>query len=280
MKNTHMGGPPVLDYSEGAAKRAALSETVQHPFTLWPAALGVTGAFAAFLFSLPVWVFITSLGGVAIGAGHLAFKFFGQQDVFVQQYFAHLHEEFENLKATRMHELAPELKRLGCKRGSQQVSQFEEKFENLRLVLSRILSEGEMTYTRFLATAETVFKSGIENLDRIITILTNLSDTDREGLRREIDEFENNKRRTGAEDRMLAALKERAKLYDDGQDEVANLLASNEEALTEIDKAGIAVGRIKTSSANSDLESAMGDLISLIRRTNVRNDAKSSGLAV
>ncbi|MFA6446019.1 MAG: hypothetical protein WCW14_02090, partial [Candidatus Paceibacterota bacterium] len=136
-------------------------------------------------------------------------------------------------------------------------------------------------YSRFLGTAELVFKSGIENLDRIITILTNLRDIDRKALEKKITALGVNIR-TNADQRTLVTLRERAKLYDDGQEEIANLLASNEEALTELDKAGIAVGKIKVSSANSgnNLDNAMADLIGLVKRTSIRNDSKSSSLTL
>ena len=36
MKKTPEGGPSELDFSDGAVRKDALAETLQHPLTLWP----------------------------------------------------------------------------------------------------------------------------------------------------------------------------------------------------------------------------------------------------
>ena len=194
----------------------------------------------------------------------------------MQQHYDALHEQFEKNKEAKSKNLARKLEDDGCSQGSDQVPQFESKFENLREVLMRVLSPTELTFGRYLSAAELVYTSGIENLERIITITTTTADINRADLGRKIDKLSARTARSDADERTLKTLKDRAKLYDDGKTEIAELLARNEEALTAIDAAGVAVGKIKGTNGNAagNLELAMGDLISLISRVNNRASAR------
>ena len=267
-----------LDFSEAAAQKAAFSETIQHPLTLMPPALAIMGAFAAGLFtaaSAPVLGLIVG-GGVVIGSANWVCRFFGGRDAYMQKHYDELHKRFEKLKADKADTLADDLKEQGCSQGSEQVAQFESKFENLRQVLERVLSPTELTFSRYLTAAELVYTSGIENLERIITITTTIADISRNELERRIVKLSARTDRASADERTLKTLKDRAKLYDDSKIEIDGLLARNEEALTAIDQAGVAVGKINSSSANAsgNLELAMGDLINLISRVNNRANVR------
>jgi len=273
MTNNATNGPNPLDFSEAAARKAALSDIIQHPLTLWPPALGLAAGLGLGVFSVvsaPAVVGIAGFGMV-VGAANWAYRFFGQSDVYMQKHYDELHEEFEALKERKIATIGSELKKLGCAEGRRQVEEFEDKFQNLSTVLRRVLSESELTFSRFQGTVELVYKSGIDNLERVVTILTNISDIDREDLGRRIDRLVGMKIKRAADTTTLATLQARAKLYDDNQEEVAGLLARNEEALTAIDQAGVSVGKVKISNGDSDnLKLAMEELTSLMQRINSR----------
>jgi len=283
MNSTPKGSQETLDFSESAVRKNAFAETLQHPLTLWPSAIGVTVAFAAGLFasvSVPV-VGLIALGGVGLGATNWAIRFFGGKDECMRKYYDRLHEQFEEMKEKKLATLEGDLKKLKCRQGYDQVSQFEEKFQNLLKVLERVLSSTELTFGRYKVTAEQVYNSGLENLDRVVTILTNINDIDREELGERIQTLQSLTARRKSEETTLTALKERARLYDESQDEVGNLLAQNEQALTAIDAAGMAAGSIrgtKSAAASGNLDGAMGDLVSLIERARGTIPAKNLSL--
>jgi hypothetical protein len=269
-------GSRQLDFSEKAARRAAFCDIIQHPLTLWPPALGTATAVGLTLFtavSAPCTASI-ALGGIALGMAHWAYRYFGRGDAFMQEHYAKLHEEFEKLKKQKSAELADDLQKLGCKQGQEQVAQFEDKFQNLLAVFRRVLSENELTFSRVMGTAEQVYRSGLDNLDRVVTLLLNIKDMDREQIRGRITVLEQKPKRTHAEDTSLKALQDQAGVIDQTVQEVDELLAANEEALATMDKAGNAAVRMKDRSATQTpreiMAEAMGLLDQMIARANSR----------
>jgi hypothetical protein len=269
-------GSRALDFSESAAQRAAFFELIQHPLTLWPPALGTATAVGLGLFGLASapWSVIIAAGGIGVGAANWAYRYFGKRDDYMQQHYAQLHEAFEKLKQQKSAELADDLKKLGCKQGQTQVAQFEDKFQNLLAVFRRVLSENELTFSRVMGTAEQVYRSGLENLERVVTLLLNTKDMDREDIAARVAALTAKPARTRADDTILKALQDQAGVYDQTTQEVEELLAANEEALATMDKAGNAAIRIKDRSASQTpreiMAEAMGLLDQMIVRANNR----------
>ena len=269
-------GSRALDFSESAARRAALFDLIQHPLTLWPPALGTATAVGLALFgiaSAPCSAAI-AVGGIGLGAVNWAYRFFGKQDAYMQAHYAELHEAFERLKKQKSAELAADLKKLGCKQGQIQVAQFEDKFQNLLAVFRRVLSENELTFSRVMGTAEQVYRSGLENLERVVTLLLNTKDMDRQDITARIAVLEAKSKRSHADETNLKALQDQAGVFDQTVEEVEELLAGNEEALATMDKAGNAAIRIKDRSASQTpreiMAEAMGLLDQMIVRANNR----------
>src|SRR5580658_7833140 len=269
-------GNRALDFSESAARKAALFDLIQHPLTLWPPALGAATAVGLGLFGIASAPFSAAIavGGIGLGAANWAYRFFGKRDAYMQEHYAELHEAFERLKKQKSAELAADLKKLGCKQGQIQVAQFEDKFQNLLAVFRRVLSENELTFSRVMGTAEQVYRSGLENLDRVVTLLLNTKDMDREDIAARLAALEAKAKRSHADDTNLKALQDQAGVYDQTVQEVEELLAGNEEALATMDKAGNAAIRIKDRSASQTpreiMAEAMGLLDQMIVRANNR----------
>jgi hypothetical protein len=267
-------GSPQLDFSEKAARRAAFFDLIQHPLTLWPPALGAAAGVGLALFGLasaPCSAAI-AVGGIGLGVANWAYRFLGQGDAYMQRHYAELHEQFERMKQQKSAELAADLKKLGCQQGQTQVAQFEDKFQNLLAVFRRVLSENELTFSRVMGTAEQVYRSGLENLERVVTLLLNVKDMDRQDIAARITALEQKPRRTHADDTNLKALQDQAGVFDQTAQEVDELLAGNEEALATMDKAGNAAIRIKDRSASQTpreiMAEAMGLLDQMIARAN------------
>ena len=266
MNKSPKDGQKPLDFSEAAARKAAFSEVIQHPLTLWPPAISIVAGVGLGMFgvvALPGMVGIAALG-LAAGSTHWALRYLGGKEAYMQKHYAELHQEFEVMKERKLATLATDLKKLGCKQGQLQVSQFEDKFQNLVAVFQRVLSEGELTYDRFVGTAEQVYRSGLDNLDRVVTLLLNVDDIDREEIRNRITALTKKAKRTGADETNLRALNDQATVFDDTQQEVEELLARNEEALATMDKAGAAAVRIKDRTASQTPQETMAEAMELL----------------
>src|SRR5580693_3639704 len=198
-------GSRALDFSESAARKAAFFDVIQHPLTLWPPALGTATAVGLTMFSIasvPCSAAIAA-GGIALGVANWVYRYLGRGDDYVQKHYAELHEQFERMKQQKSAELAADLKKLGCKQGQAQVAQFEDKFQNLLAVFRRVLSESELTFSRVMGTAEQVYRSGLDNLDRVVTLLLNIKAMDREEIGARITALEQKPKRTHADDTSL-----------------------------------------------------------------------------
>jgi hypothetical protein len=266
------------DFSEAAATKAALNETIQHPLTLWPLAVGVVGGVglgALSVVSIPVALGI-GIGGFAIGAGNWALQFFGGKAGYMQKHYAELHQEFDELKQKKAAELADELKKFKCKQGQAQVDQLEEKFQVLIDVFSRVLNPQELTYSRFMGTVENIYRSGLENLERIVVLLTSVSDIDRDEVADRIDTLTHKVKRTPADERSLAALKRQADAFDTTHRDVEDLLARNEEALATMDEAGQAALKIKDRSVSQSPKETMADAMELLSQMIARANTKQT----
>jgi hypothetical protein len=271
-------GSRPLDFSETAARRAALFDIIQHPLTLWPPALGTATAVGLTLFTAASAPCATAIavGGIAMGIANWAYRFLGRGDAYMQKHYAQLHEEFEKLKQQKTAELAADLKKLGCKQGQTQVAQFEDKFQNLLAVFRRVLSESELTFSRVMGTAEQVYRSGLENLERVVTLLLNVKDMDREDITARITVLEQKPKRTHADDINLKALQDQAGVFDQTEQEVDELLAANEEALATMDKAGNAAVRMKDRSASQTPREIMAEAMGLLDQMIVRANSRQA----
>jgi hypothetical protein len=265
-------GSPQLDFSERAARRAAFFDIVQHPLTLWPPAVGTATAVGFALFGIASGPFSAAIavGGIGVGVANWAYRFYGRGDAYMQKHYADLHEQFEKLKRQKTAELAADLKKLGCKQGETQVAQFEDKFQNLLAVFRRVLSENELTFSRVMGTAEQVYRSGLENLERVVTLLLNVKDMDRQDITERIAVLQQKPARTHADDTSLKALQDQAGVFDQTAQEVDELLAGNEEALATMDKAGNAAIRIKDRSASQTPREIMAEAMGLLDQMVVR----------
>lgn len=267
-------GVDPLVYSEAAAQKAAFSDSVQHPFTLWPTAMGVMGGVGALMFATVPIATIITLGGVTIGTANWAYRFFVKRDSNMQKYYDTLHERFEVLKSRQVRMLVNKLSELGCPEGSEQVGKFDEKIEILREILGKVLSTGELTYSRFMGTAETVFNTGIQNLGRVVNLLTSIRDIDREDLENKIKKIQKKGSLTKSDQTLLDAYQKRVSEYNSVMTEVSQLLAENEQAITAICEASTAAARIGDREAKMTPEEKMRDarelLDQMIARANSR----------
>lgn len=269
-------GPTALDFSEATARRAAFSETIQHPLTMAPAAGGLVVAVGVGLFSIvsaPAAIAI-GVGGLVIGGAHFAFRFLGGGEALMQKYYDNLHAEFKRMKDEKSAQLAQDLERLGCERGQEQVTQLEAKFNNLVAVFDRVFSRAELTYSRFVGTAEQGYRAGLENLERVVVLLTNIDDIDRTDVGRRIKMLEKKTFRTSPDEKSLAALQQQAKVFDQTQEEVEDLLAVNEEALATMDQAGAAAVRVKDRSATTTPQESMKESLDLLQEMIERANRK------
>jgi hypothetical protein len=152
-------------------------------------------------------------------------------------------------------------------KGRMQFDDVVMKFNLFREILAKKLDPGELTYARFLVSAEQVYLNTLDNLRDLVNYIKGIAaigsdyEADLVKLKKIIKPDE-------AERKQLEAFLERNVLKDRQKQKVAEILALNEEALTKIDKtiAAFSETRIRKSQANIDINTAIAELEVLAQR--------------
>jgi hypothetical protein len=166
-------------------------------------------------------------------------------------------------------ELADELKQLGVPEGAQQMQKLAPLLDNLRAVLNRRLSAGELTYGRYLGAAEQVANSVVDNLRDVDVTLRSVRSIDAEGIAARLKQLRSGGGFVREEQRReIKSLEERATLVEKQNKRVAELLAQNESALTILVDVATAVANTETEAGKTgaDAEAAMAELERLAKR--------------
>jgi hypothetical protein len=164
--------------------------------------------------------------------------------------------------------LEDELRDLGSEQSVDQLRLLGRKRDNLTEVLKRRMDAGELTYGRYLGSAQKVYEAAIRNLGEVAVSLRSVSTIDIDyidrrlaQLREDLDSGEPGLRETDT-------LQERMTLHRTQHDRVAALLAQNEAAMTVIDRTAAALADVPLGRQQSaEAEEAMERLEELAERT-------------
>jgi hypothetical protein len=152
----------------------------------------------------------------------------------------------------------------GCEaraeRAGDQILQAEQRFKLFRQLLEDKLDPSELTFSRYFGAAEQVYLSIYDRLGEVEKLLSSVS---------AIQPTELSARLASAPEGEAATLRERLKLVEAQQAKADDLLSSNEQALTHLDRANVAMTEMKTKAGMAVLghETAMLQLEDLAKRT-------------
>ena len=164
--------------------------------------------------------------------------------------------------------LESDLKNLGSTQGLQQLAMLQQKLDSLTEVLNHRLSAGEMTYGRYLGTAEQVYLAAIDNLMDITVALKSVSTINSDYIVKRLEELGNLAETSDETEREVETLEKRLSLLSQQTKRVAELFSQNESAMTALDNTATALADTKTGKgeASMDAEAAMVELEILANR--------------
>lgn len=266
--------PTIEDFSKQAVTKAVLSTTLQHPISLYLSGVGLLGWLALGVLGASPVAVAAAIGGTTIGLGSWIVNFFFRGDKLAQQYIENVQQQMEEYRQRVVQNLAKDLEQWKRLPGaedyvSQSVSQFQniqEKIENFRGVLGKKFNAGEITFGRYLGSAEQVYLSVLDNLEKISIVLESISTIDVSYIEDRLQAVKKLKALAAADEEEKKTLLERRKLRDDKLQEVNVLLTENEQAITEIEKATVSLVSITKSRARVDMETARKQLEELASR--------------
>ena len=168
----------------------------------------------------------------------------------------------------KLEALLGDFEEMAYEQGATQAKMLNEKFENLSDVLNRRLSDGELTYARYLGMAEQVYLSGLDNLHEVAVALRSIRTIDPDRIRTRLAELEAAGSASAERRKESAALQERKELHTAQQQRVDQLIAQNEAAMTVLDKTATALAETKTGKgqASIDADTAIAGLERLAKQ--------------
>ena len=256
---------------------AVLNNTLQHPSTLYPVAIGVLVTLGILLFQAPLLAVGAAVGGFGIGVGAWIVNYLIRNKTWANRYIESLHKKLDAEKQAALEKIERDLlgsqKMKGSEKfaeqGASQFKMIQDCFENLKGILAEKLNPGEITYSRYLGTAEQVYLSVLDNLQNVATLLKSIRTINQDYIEDRIGSLKAVKKQDENDAQEMEALEERMKLREDQMKKIDSLLTQNEEALTELDQTTTSIASVQTvqGRAKVDLESAMKDLEELAKRS-------------
>jgi len=240
-------------------RREKFKKSLQQPGVLYPAGLGVLAIMALVLFSNPIALTASVVAGIIAGGAWL-WEYFGRGETHASRYLAKVREHLQQQRQQAISALKEELVTLNAQQGNKQLSLFQAKFENFQTVLNRKLTASELTYNRYMATAEQVYLNGLDNLEKISLALKSVSAIDVTMLDKNISEH------SDSSSEAYRHMVQRRQLFNQQQARVKQLYTENEGALTKLDLVSSQLANTDFSSgkATMDMDQAMSDLTRLI----------------
>jgi len=151
--------------------------------------------------------------------------------------------------------LQEELEALDDARAAHQLNAIQEKRDSLIEVLNRRLEAGEMTYARYLSTAQQVYLAALENLHEVAVAEQSVSAIDDDYIARRLDELAAQDDDSATAER--GSLEDRRALLGSQEQKIADLLAQNESAMTLLDRTSTALADAPIGRQPKDAEAAM-----------------------
>jgi hypothetical protein len=264
--------PRPEEYLNTAIQKAVVQTGLKHPVTLYPLALGVSAGVVGILFDLPMLTSAALALGL-FGPAWAVLQIFFRHESLGSQYLARLHRKQKQYEAYLISQIETGLKQ--CARttelkekadtGIKQLQSIRLKFANVKELLGMKLRTTEITYGRFLGAAEQVSLSVLDNLNTVASLLKSTTSIDPKYIQDRLKEIDSRRTPTKEDEDQHKSLRERIALWNSQLQKVDQLMAKNEEAMTEMERISAAVAQWQSGRkfAGSDLESAIKQLHAL-----------------
>ncbi|NIM13306.1 MAG: hypothetical protein GTO45_14435 [Candidatus Aminicenantes bacterium] len=182
--------PGAEDFSKKAIEKAVFLEAIQHPTTLYPAALSLLSAAYMVLVSLDP----TSLA-VAVGSGFLSlvswiYHYFIRGEAIAESHVQKLKAKRDLHKERQAGNIEEECKTAGFLEGEKEARELKQAYNQLYTFLKEKLEKHRvMTAGRFLILAEETYFQGLQLLKKALTMFNALKQIDNEKLEEEKKTF-------------------------------------------------------------------------------------------
>jgi len=253
MNRSDEGRPAARDFGPIAVRSAIRREALTHPATLYPGVAGVLGGLAWALFGSPIFLGFAFAASIA-GLASFTVNYFFRDKTFSGRYVEQLKERMAAQKRELVDSIQEGLRGAGeipggeehAYQGLEQFAGIRQKYDNFNALVEEKFGSGELALGEIWSAMEQVYLGVLENLREVVSLLQSISTIDPEYIRKRLDKLSRMKGKDEADLRETETLLKRQKLRDDQLRKVNELLTRNEEALTQMEEATIAVAGIRS----------------------------------
>jgi hypothetical protein len=179
--------PSPEDFSQRAVSKAVLSEALQHPTTLYPAALSLVSiAYMAMVNLSPTSLTVALVSGLLSLASGI-FHYFVRGETIAENYIKELKERRNLYKEQEAGDIEAECKAAGFQEGAKEAKELRQAYDQLYSFLKEKLEQRKvMTAGRFLIMAEETYLQGLQLLKKALVVFNVLKQIDRDKLAEEM----------------------------------------------------------------------------------------------
>jgi hypothetical protein len=179
--------PKPEDFSNRAVARAVRSESIQHPTTLFPAAVALLSGLYMGLVSFDATSLAVAVGSGLLSVASYIFHYFVRGEKIAENYIKELKEKRKDYKKQQVEDIEEKCKAAGFTEGQQAARELLEAYTRLYQFLKEKSKQVKsQTAQRFMILAEATYDQGVQFLNKALVLYQALVQIDEQKLIKEL----------------------------------------------------------------------------------------------
>ncbi len=183
--------PKPEDFSKRAVMQAVFSEAIQHPTTLFPAAIALLSGLYMGLVSFDETSLAVTLVSGLLSLASWIYHYFVRGETVAEKYIKELKEKRKDYKKQQVEDIEAKCQAAGFTEGQQAAKELLEAYTRLYQFLKEKFQQiKSMTAQRFMILAEEAYDQGVQFLNKALVLYRALEQIDEKKLIKELRAWE------------------------------------------------------------------------------------------
>ena len=179
--------PRPEDFSNKAVAQAVFSEAIQHPTTLFPAAVALLSGLYMGLVSFDATSLAVTVGSGLLSLASYIYHYFIRGDKIAENYIKELKEKRKDYKKQQVEDIEEKCKAAGFTEGQQAARELLEAYTRLyQFLKEKSKKVKSQTAQRFMILAEETYDQGVQFLNKALVLYQALVQIDEKKLIKEL----------------------------------------------------------------------------------------------
>lgn len=179
--------PRPEDFSYRAVAQAVRSESIQHPTTLFPAAVALLSGLYMGLVSFDATSLAVGVGSGLLSLASYIFHYFVRGEKIAENYIKELKEKRKDYKKQQVEDIEEKCKAAGFTEGQQAARELQEAYTRLyQFLKEKSAKVKSQTAQRFMILAEATYDQGVQFLNKALVLYQALVQIDEQKLIKEL----------------------------------------------------------------------------------------------